>query len=857
VPRSRFTTTLPLLSLITPIVMAVVMWLVTSSPAMMLMAALGPIAMLASLGDAWRGRRVQKREQEETQIRELAEQESQSLVRAAREAEQARRNYPSVADYLSVGDDLVPPAGHHPDHIRIGLDEARRPVLVPGTASLCVVGLSPQGDRLIRSLRLTFAWHGVADPQSRVTQVSQMSRVSEAADIILGVDDARASPGWVFLIDRRRTTERVGIMIDHISGPQETQIHRALGRRRQRVQHTPGFADVLATAPVSQLSSEVRGVAGCAFAGDVPVPMCLSLIEDGPHFLLSGATGSGKTETLVALVASMAASSTAQEFAFAIIDFKGGGGFMRLAGLPHCRGMSTDLDLDDVRRAFVGMSVEMRHRENILRKCAQTDISAVTTESPVARLLIIIDEYRALCEQIPEARGIVADIAARGRALGVHLMVASQRASGAFGDDLVVNAQTRMCLTPVSDDDAHYLLGERVVAAGPDRQIYLRRRSAVVEHATPLLVDHETLERAALNGTPAADQSASRPSPLWFPALPTRLSSADVSAVSQRQVIPNDATVLGLRQHARTTVWLPAVYDPAEQGSLWVSGGPQSGKTSLLRQIARDDRFACHVVSTEPALAWDEVVSRAVALRQRIAMSGSVGPELLIVDGVDTLLSGLPDEYRDDMYDALEVMARDGAGCGLFLVLSSSTSDAALARIARHVGEKIHVARVIRQIDEPGVAGTSSSSTGAQVSGRGFWGDDEVQFLDPGEALEPSFSARRQLPHATEVVDLASAVVVTSQVSHWSDLADGHVFTPESALAEFERFTRLVRTRALIWDGLGRRHARALGIPVERISPPCPETVVVVGTNGETIRVGRAVERDASVNQTGSLREDA
>ncbi|CAB4888516.1 MAG: hypothetical protein F2808_00750 [Actinobacteria bacterium] len=841
-------TSLPLLSLVTPLAMAVVMWLVTSSPAMMLMAALGPVAMVASFGDAWRVRRVQARDQERARVRDVAEQDSQAIVRAAREAEQARRDYPSVADLLSTGDELVLPAARHAGHIRIGLDEARRPVLVPASVSLCVVGSPLHAQRLIRCLRLTFAWHGFADAESRVTQVSQMSRVPDSADIILSTDGHHASPGWAYLIDRGRTIERVGVLMDDLSHPQEVQIHRALGRRQQRVNHTPAFVDVLARTPETRLSTDVRGVAGCALTGDEPAPLGISLIEDGPHFLLSGATGSGKTETLVALVASMAASSTPREFTFAIIDFKGGGGFTRLEGLPHCRGVSTDLDLDDVARAFVGITVEMRHRENLLRHCAQTDVSAVSADSRVARLLIIIDEYRALCEQIPEARGIVADIAARGRALGVHLMVASQRASGAFGDDLVVNAQTRMCLAPVSDDDAHYLLGERVLAAGPDRQIHLRRRSGIIELATPLMVDDETLERAALNESETRGPSSEATEPLWFPALPARLSVADIAAARKRHSVVNGAILLGLRQDARTTAWLPAVYDPAEHGSLWVFGGPQSGKTSLLMQIIRDSPRACHLVSTEPALAWDEVVSRAATVRQR-----SGDPELLVVDGVDALLSGLPDDYRDDMCDALEVIARDGAGRGLTLVISSSIRDATLVRVCRHGGETIQLTRFPGQADTVHFVSTRSPEPRTQVPGRGFWGDDEVQFRHPGDEVTPSTAEHRQLLCITDMVALESVVVLAGDVSLWRNLADSQVFTPETALADYERFALLVRTQPLIWDGLGRRHARLLGIPVERIHPPTPDTVVIIDINGKTLRARRCPEQSApsTVRQSG------
>ena len=178
-------------------------------------------------------------------------------------------------------------------------------------------------------------------------------------------------------------------------------------------------------------------------------PFVIDLCRDGPHVLVGGTTGSGKSEFLRTLVTSLAISSPPEELTFVLVDFKGGAAFGPCAGLPHVVGLVTDLDDHLVSRALASLRAELRRRERLLAAVGANDLEAYqrvrTPDSePVPRLVVVVDELRALVEELPDFVTGLVRLAALGRSLGVHLVLATQRPSGAVSAEVQANVSLRI-----------------------------------------------------------------------------------------------------------------------------------------------------------------------------------------------------------------------------------------------------------------------------------------------------------------------------------------------------------------------------------------------------------------------------
>jgi S-DNA-T family DNA segregation ATPase FtsK/SpoIIIE len=183
----------------------------------------------------------------------------------------------------------------------------------------------------------------------------------------------------------------------------------------------------------------------------------LDLRRDGPHGLVAGTTGAGKSELLQSLVTCLAASHPASRLTFVLVDYKGGAAFADCVALPHTVGFFTDLDPHLARRALVSLNAELRRREEILREHGAKDIidmeSRFAAKAP-ANLLLVFDEFAFLKKEVPEFVAGVVDIAQRGRSLGVHLILATQRPSGVVDDHIRANTNLRIALRIADEADS-------------------------------------------------------------------------------------------------------------------------------------------------------------------------------------------------------------------------------------------------------------------------------------------------------------------------------------------------------------------------------------------------------------------
>jgi S-DNA-T family DNA segregation ATPase FtsK/SpoIIIE len=239
--------------------------------------------------------------------------------------------------------------------------------------------------------------------------------------------------------------------------------------------------DATIDAPGEGIAALARTWARTPHRTEVPVgvttdgPFTVDLAVDGPHILVAGTTGAGKSELLRSLVASLALHNRPEHLSFVLIDYKGGAAFRECEGLPHVAGVVTDLDDHLAHRALASLMAELKRRERLLAEAAVTDFvayqsSSTSTDSPLARLVIVVDEFRALAEELPQFVDGMVRVAALGRSLGVHVVLATQRPAGVVTADIKANVNLRIALRVRDRTDSDDVL-DAADAAGLDRAV--------------------------------------------------------------------------------------------------------------------------------------------------------------------------------------------------------------------------------------------------------------------------------------------------------------------------------------------------------------------------------------------------
>ncbi|MEO7753047.1 MAG: FtsK/SpoIIIE domain-containing protein [Terracoccus sp.] len=371
-------------------------------------------------------------------------------------------------------------------------------------------------------------------------------------------------------------------------------------------------------------------------------PLQVDLTRDGPHVLVGGTTGAGKSELLQTLVAGLALSTPPTRLCFILVDYKGGAAFHRCAQLPHTVGLVTDLDEHLTVRALTSLQAEIRRREGLLAGVGATDVDAYEQRRPsgspvLPRIVIVVDEFRQLADELPDfVRGLVR-IAAVGRSLGIHLVLATQRPAGIVSADMRANIALRIALRVRDRADSDDVIDAPDAATISDRapgRCWVRtagQRLIEVQTAyaglpvapegrppAPVTVrefsDAGDIPGASSGAPPAPGTSTSEletfvvsaraaaeslglaaaPAP-WLPALPDALPLAGLDVLTDRLTDrdtcvdrpgPADAVLLGLLDLPGEQRQDLALWSPTQDGNLGVTGDPRSGRTTTLRTVA-------------------------------------------------------------------------------------------------------------------------------------------------------------------------------------------------------------------------------------------------------------------------------
>ncbi|WUU59191.1 FtsK/SpoIIIE domain-containing protein [Streptomyces sp. NBC_01685] len=385
-----------------------------------------------------------------------------------------------------------------------------------------------------------------------------------------------------------------------------------------------------------------RAVLGVGYDGEFAV----DLVRDGPHALIAGTTGAGKSELLQTLVATLAVVNRPDEMTFVLVDYKGGSAFAECADLPHTVGLVTDLDTQLVERALVSLGAELRRRETQLAQAGAKDIEDYLDKRSrggdalpaLPRLLLIIDEFASMARELPDFISGLVNIAQRGRSLGIHLVLATQRPGGAVTPDIRANTNLRIALrttdggesrdvidapdsgdiSPANPGRAYARLGPSALLPFQAGRVGGRRPGGQTTANTEVPVRADSISwpvlggplpsRASRGGSSPTQSEAStdlavltatvaqaarlagiprQPSP-WLPPLPTPLPWS--AALAPKPVHEREAALPAVEygmvdlpaQQART----PLTFDIDRAGHLHIIGSPRSGRSQTLRTLA-------------------------------------------------------------------------------------------------------------------------------------------------------------------------------------------------------------------------------------------------------------------------------
>ncbi len=382
-----------------------------------------------------------------------------------------------------------------------------------------------------------------------------------------------------------------------------------------------------ASHSIGRSKSNLRAVLGQGTSE----PFALDLRADGPHALVGGTTGSGKSEFLQAWVLGLATAHSPQRVSFLFVDYKGGAAFADCVRLPHTVGLVTDLSQHLVRRALTSLRAELQYREHLLNRKGYKDLvefeRSGDAEVPPS-LLIVVDEFAALVNEVPEFVDGVVDVAQRGRSLGLHLILATQRPAGVIRENLRANTNLRVALRMADEDDSSDVLGTPMAAAfdpaipgraaaktGPGRIRGFQSgyaggwtsdqpeiSSMVVEELSfgaPVLWElpkdaaADALRDAATSGPTdikrivdtvrGAAREAEIPE-LRKPWLPVLADSYDYSKLPSKRT--DEELILGVVDNAQQQAQPTISYFPDRDGNVAIIGTGGSGKSTTLRTIA-------------------------------------------------------------------------------------------------------------------------------------------------------------------------------------------------------------------------------------------------------------------------------
>jgi S-DNA-T family DNA segregation ATPase FtsK/SpoIIIE len=507
-------------------------------------------------------------------------------------------------------------------------------------------------------------------PSRRVSALCLDERAAALPAACAAVATVVGETGSELLLERRGAAPPSRAVADRVSPAWAERLARALAPLREPAGHRSGvlpdavrLLDLLGADSLDpQLTSErwrraaadpgsLVAVLGVAASG----PLAIDLARDGPHALVAGTTGSGKSELLRCLLGALAARHAPDEVTFVLIDYKGGATFAECAGLPHTVGVVTDLDPLLAARALQALDSELDRRERLFAAVGCADVVGYRRRAGEAlpRLVIVVDEFAELAGELGDFVTGLITIARRGRSLGVHLVLATQRPGGVVSPEIRANTAIRIALRMSDPDESldvidsaaaarisRHTPGRAYVRIGGAPPVAVQCAQLAGRPADPARVEPLDAWRrplpAAARSEPvlpalaatlrAAAVGRSAPRAPWLPPLPAAVPTRSLPVPSR-----DTAVAVGLLDLPVAQAQPPLVLDLAEPTGLLLAGAARSGRSTALRTLAMcaatrlpPDRLVVYAIDSGGGLSALRALPHCAALIERDPESAAV-----------------------------------------------------------------------------------------------------------------------------------------------------------------------------------------------------------------------------------------
>jgi len=640
-----------------PIVMSLAVFLITKSPYSLVFAALSPIALLTNSAVNRRRARRHFQRAHAAYLSELAALQAKVSAFHERERMQWLRQHP---DAFVLGWSDHPSAakcagGGRSEQQRILKERIERNPEFP-------IALEPDAQR---SPELTIAFEGVL--ARTLKSRARSARISVSNEL-------HRFPAQIGSAHRYLERGEGGARL-HTGEPVRLIVQPQRSQRQ-----------VVTASDVGELRATLRVLLGRDAAGD---PIEVDVIHDGPHALIAGTTGSGKSELLRTLICQLVVRYAPEEVQLLLIDFKGGATFQPFVALPHTLQLVTDLESDRVSRAVSGLRAELRRRERILRHHSLSDIDQLPSSERIPRLIIAVDEFATFVTELPEAHAAFTDVAARGRALGVHLVLATQRPGGVVRDALAANCTLRFCLRVANAQESHSVIGSDSAASLHSHGIGACIHVANGAHSLPWHVERADLDALRIAHKPSDGKPAQMAT--WLPPLPECLT------IEAWPKLPERRCYLGLRDQPSTQSQEKAVWNVEQEPVLLVLGGGRSGKSTLLASIAAQWRppehaFAVRRVPATADAVWDALIE----LQQSSRSASGNTAQLWLFDDLDYAWEQFSGEHAARASDMLSTVIRHTPAQHA-IVVSMQRIPAALSALMQPIEHRLYLRAASRE----------------------------------------------------------------------------------------------------------------------------------------------------------------
>ena len=661
--------------------------------------------------------------------------------------------------------------------------------VVPHTTTLLVGGSSRTVIRLRSDVALPLSETGAREGDDEVLlAVAVRPRLlPPAARIVVECDGIRSR-----IVQHPDRSLHGPLRLERVSREEAVAVARGMVAHAVRA----GFGDaavpdIVDFSDVGPRGHEREQSASDSLAAVVAVtahgPLHLDLVAQGPHAIVGGTTGSGKSELLTAWILAIAHDHSPDDATVLLVDFKGGSAFASLEGLPHCVGMITDLDEAGAQRALQSLAAELRRRERLLARAGAKSIDVLPAGVLFPRLVIVVDEFAAMVSGFPDLHALFADIAARGRSLGVHLVLCTQRPAGVIRDSVLANSALRLSLRVNNRADSTAVIGSDVAAnlpLNPRGRAFVAADGARPQLAQFPLVTQADIERVAARWDGGRAAAPHRP---WLDPLPP------VVALDTVRAGEHDGIPFGLLDDPANQSQPVAVYRPAEHGNLLVVGAASAGKSTLLATLA-----ASAAVQKIPAgieAAWDALVALGEELRspdrdepenrepenrapeaaEPARASARVTPRaarprLVLLDDLDAVLARFPEEYESAALELVTRCLREGPARGVHWVVTAQRLTPALHPVVGLCGSRLLLRLPNRQ--EHVLAGGDGGDFEQRLPpGAGRWHGLRVQIADAPVSSAPAGAP--QTPRTPRILDgsLPLAIVTSRPTDFAARLA--------------------------------------------------------------------------------------